>query len=62
MKLFKLHEQHRIQFRAEAFNALNHPHFNRPNVNGQTWGTAGFGTLSSALPQRQIQFGLKYLF
>lgn len=53
-------EQHRLQFRFEAFNVLNHPVWGAPNGNIQS---AGFGTVSgTAVAMRQLQFALKYLF
>jgi hypothetical protein len=46
-----------VQFRAEFFNAFNHPSFNQPNRNPDS---QSFGTITSTLLQnRQIQFGLK---
>ena len=66
-------ESHALQFRLEAFNVFNHPVWAGPNSN-VTAGSAfpgapanaahqGFGIISStALPMRQLQVGLKYLF
>jgi hypothetical protein len=68
-------ERHQVQFRAEAFNLLNHPNFGGPNGNilagapipGQTANAPhqGFGTISglaTGIPMRQLQLGLKYTF
>jgi hypothetical protein len=58
-------EKTRLQFRAELFNAFNNVNFSNPNssIGAQGAATPGFGEISStATPQRQIQFGLKYLF
>ena len=68
-------EGHQVQFRAEAFNVLNHPNFGGPNGNilagaavaGAPANTPhqGFGvinTLATGIPMRQIQLGLKYTF
>jgi hypothetical protein len=66
-------EGHAIQFRLEAFNVFNHPVWGAPNGNisaGPTFPGApanaahqGFGVISStAIPMRQLQVGLKYLF
>lgn len=60
MKNFRLSEKARLQFRAEAFNVLNHPNFqvpefrlDFPNV-GQFTATANEG--------REFQFALKLIF
>ena len=53
-------ESHSVLFRSEFFNAFNTPQFANP---GGTLGTGTFGRVTStALPNRQIQFALKYLF
>jgi Carboxypeptidase regulatory-like domain len=74
-KNFRIREAHQVQFRAEAFNLLNHPNFGGPNGNilqGAAYPGApanaphiGFGainTLASGIPMRQLQLGLKYTF
>ena len=71
-KNFAFKERYNVQFRAEFFNLLNTPVFNNPNatlplLNGtQTYTAANiqnFGTITSTrLDNRQIQFGLKFLF
>jgi hypothetical protein len=61
-KQFGLTETQRIEFRAEFFNAFNHPNFAQPDKfidDGP--GVAGVIT-SIAIPMRQIQLGLKYSF
>jgi hypothetical protein len=61
LKDFNFHEQYRLQFRAEFYNAFNHPTgFEPPNTN-PTSGAFGTVTSQSALP-RQIQLGLKLVF
>ena len=52
-------ESQSIQFRAEFFNAFNHPTFGFPAA-GVTAG--GYGRVTAASQGRQIQFGLKYAF
>ena len=56
-KEFRLTESILLQFRAEFFNATNHPNWGTP---GTTQGTAAFGTITSNdnLP-RVMQLGLK---
>jgi hypothetical protein len=58
--LNKIHEGSKLQFRAESFNALNHPQFGGI-VN--TWNTASFGEVQSqANVPRQVQMALKVIF
>src|SRR4030095_2787924 len=65
-KNFRVTESQRIQFRAEFFNLTNHPNFRIPNSglfasNGTRNVNAG-RIDSTRTPERQIQFGLKYVF
>ena len=59
-KRFPLTEKRHLQFRAELFNAANHPNWGNP---GTTLGTAAFGTITSNenLP-RNVQLGLKLVY
>jgi hypothetical protein len=73
-KVFKLTESKRLEFRAEFFNALNHPNFSQPNsyYSPDTLGSFGkvTNTLSPVLGQgsggpgdpREIQFALKFYY
>jgi hypothetical protein len=61
LKSFAIHEQHRLQFRAEFFNLFNKVVFGGPATNVAA--PASFGRISSqANEPRHIQLGLKYLF
>ena len=53
-------EDARLEFRAEAFNALNHSQFNNP---GTAVGTASLGVINStSVAPRILQLALKYMF
>jgi hypothetical protein len=53
-------ENHSLQFRAEFFNAFNTPQFANPD---RFLGDGDFGKITSTnLPNRELQFGLKYKF
>jgi hypothetical protein len=61
-KFFNINERTRLEFRAEFFNAFNHPVFSQPDNNIDDGpGAAGVIT-STVIPQRQIQFALKLNF
>jgi len=65
-KNFRVTESQRIQFRAEFFNLTNHPNFRIPNsglFNSNGTRNVNAGRIDSTrTPERQIQFGLKYVF
>jgi hypothetical protein len=53
-------EGHSLQFRAELFNAFNTPQFANPDAN---LGDGSFGQITNtSLPNREVQFALKYVF
>jgi hypothetical protein len=75
-KQFPINERVRLQFRAEFFNAFNHPNFGNPSnfFTGDTSPTSGFGRITGTLSPilgtssggpgdpREIQFALKLFF
>lgn len=61
-KMFHAGERARVEFRAEFFNAFNHPNFAQPD-NFIDDGPGGAAVITSlASPMRQIQFGLRIAF
>ena len=59
IKRTPLAEEVCLEFRAEFFNATNTPPLGVPNV---VFGTAGFGSITSAGDPRVVQFALKVIF
>ena len=59
---FVFHEGVRLEFRAEAYNIANTPHFVNPivNVNSANFGQS-IATLPYA-PERRLQLGAKIVF
>jgi outer membrane receptor protein involved in Fe transport len=57
-KNFALGEKRRLEFRAEAFNVLNHVNFDNPIATLST----SFGIITTAEPSRQLQFGARFIF
>jgi hypothetical protein len=53
-------EGHRLQFRAEAFNAFNNVNFIRPSL--QLTSPSTFGEFKDTTPPREMQFALRYEF
>jgi Carboxypeptidase regulatory-like domain len=67
-KIPKISESFNVQFRAEFFNILNRANFSPPVAfldlfSGPTLGAPPFGQINSTQgPERQIQFGLKFIW
>ncbi|WP_263409622.1 TonB-dependent receptor [Terriglobus tenax] len=63
MHIIPDHENHQLIFKAEAFNYLNHPNWDNPDVS-PTSGTFGrvTGKGNTYSSERQLQFSLRYAF
>jgi hypothetical protein len=64
-RTFKLGPSYNLQFRAEAFNATNTPHFSNPNgnVNSSNFGKVLSTQTAYALGRsREFRFGLRFTF
>jgi hypothetical protein len=59
IKNFGITERHKLQFRAEIFNILNHANLGNPNGNQSA---VQFGRITGASAPRVIQLALKYIF
>jgi hypothetical protein len=59
MKNIPLGTRLRVQIRAEVFNLFNTVNYNNPNA---SFGSAGFGRITSAGSMRQGQLGAKLIF
>lgn len=55
----RIAERYNVQFRAEAFNAFNHPNFGAPAL---TFGAGGFGSIGGTGSARLLQLALKLQF
>jgi len=58
-KTFDITESMKTEFRAEAFNVTNTPHFGNPNG---SFGAAAFGTITTAFDPRVFELVLKVRF
>jgi hypothetical protein len=60
-KTFTLTERYRLQFHAQAFNAINRANLNNPNSTVSA-GTASFGKITGSGSPRVLQFALRFMF
>lgn len=60
MKDIPIRENHRVEFRFEAFNFGNHPNYLAPATDVRQ--PATFGKITVARTMRELQFGAKYVF
>ena len=58
-KNFAINESQHVQFRAEAFNTLNHPNFYLPE---NDLASPDFGQILQAAPPRLLQLAIKFIF
>lgn len=58
-KTVPIRNQHRLQFRMEAFNVLNHPNWGGASSNPTS---GSFGLITSKTGERRIQLAMKYMF
>jgi hypothetical protein len=60
IKTTSIAERYKVQFRAEFFNAFNHPQFANPDI---TYSDSTFGLISNtAVNPRIVQLALKVMF
>ena len=61
-KAVKFHENLELQVRADAFDAMNTPHFSNPGTTCCTAQSAGFGVVTGTSTPRQLQLGVHFAF
>jgi hypothetical protein len=62
-KDFRIVDNYKLNFHAEAFNALNHTVLNLPGYNNTVGpNTQGFGIISTANAPRSVQMSLHFIF
>ncbi|MBA3694095.1 MAG: hypothetical protein H0W77_11770 [Acidobacteria bacterium] len=58
-RTFSFGEHYRLQAQMTAFNVTNTPHYNDPSG---SFTSGNFGQSTSTFGERQIRFGLRFLF
>jgi hypothetical protein len=53
---------YKVQFRAEAFNVLNHPNFSNPSGDISNAGTFGYITSTTGTGERDYRFAVRFFF
>jgi len=61
-KAFPVSEGMKFEFRAEAYNAFNHPAFAAPDLSVGDTGPRSFGSITNSQGSRQLQLALKFIF
>jgi hypothetical protein len=61
-KEIPISEGKRFEFRAEAYNAFNHPILAVPDLSVADVGARGFGSITNSQGSRQFQLGMKFYF
>jgi Carboxypeptidase regulatory-like domain/TonB dependent receptor len=61
-KAFPVSESMKFEFRAEAYNAFNHPALAAPDMTLSDGTVRGFGAITNSQGARQLQLALKFIF
>jgi hypothetical protein len=61
-KAVKIREKLQLQIRADAFDAMNTPHFSNPGTTCCTAQSSGFGVITGTSTPRQLQLGAHLAF
>lgn len=61
-KAVHFRESMELTFRADAFDAMNTPHFNNPNTTCCTAQNSAYGVITGTAPPRQLQLGVHFAF